>query len=648
MGSHTAPCPLKAALAGYGPTEDTYPKLLIRNYHRWGHKRVAMRQKKLGIWKSYTWGDCCEKVKGICLGLITLGLQPEDRASIVGDNSPEWFWAEMAIQGGRGIPVGLTVDSAASEIQFILSHSESRFVIVQDQEQVDKLLQIKDTLPGLQKIIYWQPKGLRSYEDPMLMSLQQLMDLGAEYEKKHPGAFEESVAQGQPDDVFMIQYTSGTTGVPKGVCISYKVFFAINEAVRSVNPVYPSDEFVSITLPGWGVEQGFGLLYGLWVGQTYNFAESAETVQRDLREISPQTLLYPSRLWEQQASMIRLKVTEGMAIKRILYNLCISVGYRYTDICMKGGKPSLLWRALYALADAMVFKPLRDKVGLRRVRVPYTAGAMLAPDVIRFFRSIGVNLRQIFGSTEGGTTTVHGADTFDVDSVGVIAPGRRVRIEDSGEILVDRARSFSHYHRDQEATDKVLRGAWYYSGDAGHINDDGQLIFIDRMADMQQLADGTMFSPQFLESRLKFSPYIKDCMVLGGHQRRFVAAIISIDFGNVGHWAEKKRIAYTTLADLSQKPQVCGLIAAEVRKINQTIPSASTVQKFANLPKEFDPDEAEMTRTRKLRRAFVENRYRGLVEAIYGDKQSDDMEISVVYKDGRTAMLRTVVRVTEV
>ena len=628
--------------------EDTYPKLLLRNYRRWGHTRVAMRKKKFGIWRSYTWGDCYQNVKSICLGLVSIGLHPEEKVSIVGDNNPEWFWAEMAIQAGRAIPVGLTVDSSPSDLQYILSHSESKFVIAQDQEQIDKLLKIKDALPSLQRIVYWQPKGLKYYEDPMLMSLRQLMKIGADYESEHPQAFEESVASGRSKDVFMIQYTSGTTGLPKGVCISYEVFFAINEAVRSVNPVYPRDEFVSITLPGWGVEQGFGLLYGLWVGQTYNFAESAETIQRDLREISPQTLLYPSRLWEQQASMIRLKMAEGMVIKRILYNLCLSVGYRCTDIRMDGRRPNLFWRASYALADAIVFKPLRDRIGLRRVRVPYTAGAMLAPDVIRFFHSIGVNLRQIFGSTEGGTTTVHGGDSFDCDSVGAIAPGRCVRIADSGEILVDRARSFSHYHRDPESTDKVLRGAWYYSGDAGHLNDDGQMIFIDRMADMQSLADGTMFSPQYLESRLKFSPYIRDCMVLGGRHRQFVAAVISIDFGNVGHWAEKRRIAYTTFADLSQKRQVYELIAAEVSKINQGIPPASTVRRFANLPKEFDPDEAEMTRTRKLRRAFVEDRYRSLVEAIYGDKESNEMEIPVVYKDGRTALLKTMVRVSKV
>lgn len=635
-------------VASTSQVEDTFPKLLLRNYKRWGDKKVAMRKKQLGIWKSYTWAEYHHHVKRICLGLLSLGMQPGDRVSILGDNNPEWFWAELAVQSGRGIPIGLTVDSAPSDIQYILGHSESRFVIVQDQEQVDKLLKVKDRLPGLEKIIYWQVKGLRHYDDPMLISLQELMVLGAEYEVVHPGAFEESVRQGKGEDIFMIQYTSGTTGLPKGVCISYRTFLAINEAVRSVNPVYPGDEFVSITLPGWGVEQGFGLLYGLWVGQVFNFAENADTIQRDLREISPQTLLYPSRLWEQQASMIRLKITEGMRIKRLLYDVCIQVGYKYTDMCMNGDRPPFIWKCVYSVAEILVFRPLRDKIGLRRVRVPYTAGAMLAPEVLRFFRSIGVSLRQLFGSTEGGTTSAHGLNTFSYESVGAIAPGRSVRISDSGEILVDRELAFSYYFRDKEATDKVLRGAWYYSGDAGYVTDDGQLIFIDRLADMQQLADGTKFSPQYVESRLKYSPYIRDCMVLGGEKRPFVAAILSIDFENVGHWAEKKRIAYTTFADLSQKPEVSTLLSQEVGKINVTMPPSSRIRKFASLPKEFDPDEAEMTRTRKLRRAFVEERYRGLVQAVYEGKESEQMEIPVAYKDGRTGLLRTAVRVIEV
>ena len=635
----------KKGLTQTAEREDTLPKLLLRNYRQWGDSRVAMRKKQLGIWRRYTWQECYERVKSLSLGLVSLGLEAGDKVSILGDNNPEWFWAELAAQAAGGVVIGLVPDSAPQEVKYIVEHSQSKFVVAQDQEQVDKLLQIKDGLPSLKKVIYWSEKGLQHYNEPILMSFAELTGLGEEYDKNHPGLFEQNVAQGKADDAYMITYTSGTTGLPKGALLTYESLFSRYQAALTENPAYESDEFVSFILPGVEVEQSHGLLCTLLLGQRLNFAEGAETVPQDLREIAPHVLAYPSRLWEQAASMMQAKIADSIWLKRIVYNLSLPIGYKVADLSYGGRRPNLFWRFVHAVAELIVFRPLKDKHGLVRVRVPYTHGAILAPDILRFFRAIGVNLRQVYGTTEGGGISVHTADDFKFESVGKVTLGRCVRISSEGEILADRGTSFLGYYADSEATERAFRGGWYHTGDAGYLDEDGHLIFIDRLGDMKQLADGSRFSPQYIESRLKFSPYIKDAIVLGGEQRGFVGAILNIDFDNVGHWAERKRVPYTTLVDLSQKPEVGELIRKEVERVNRTLPSNSRVKSFANLHKEFDPDEAEVTRTRKLRRAFVEDRYQELVEAIYGEKEEVVMETPVVYRDGRTGVVSTKVRI---
>ena len=625
-------------------TADTIPKLLLQNY-RQRSDRVFMRKKRLGIWWEYTWKDCYQKVKSLSLGLVSLGLEPGDKVSILGDTNPEWFWSQMAAQAARGTSVGLTVDNSPDEVKYVLGHSQSKFVVVQDQEQVDKLLQIKEDVPQVRKVIYWKEKGLRHYDDPILMSFAEIIKLGEDYERSHPGAFEENVARGQADDLYAVQYTSGTTGVPKGAMISWKTLFYNCKYGTAANPVYEGDQWLSITLPAWGVEQTFGLFDSLSVGQIFNFAEESGTVSKDLREVAPHRILYPSRMWEQLASSIRTDMAESTWLKRKLYNLNLPIGYRLAEMSLGGRKLSPFWRFLGAVSELMLFRALRDKHGLTRVRVPFTAGAMLSPDVIRFLRAIGLNLRQYYGSTEANSVSVHTADNFKFESVGIVAPGRTVRISDEGEILADKQGAFEGYYRDPEATERVFRGGWYHTGDAGSIDEDGHLIFMDRLEDMRYLRDGTAFSPQYLESRLKFSPYIKDALAVGGQERDFVGAMINIDFGNVGHWAERNRILYTTFADLSQKAEVRELVRQEVDKVNSTLPAGSRVRSFVSLPKEFDPDEAEMTRTRKLRRSFIENRYKELVEAIYGEREDVEMESAVAYRDGRAGVVTTKVKV---
>ena len=624
-----------------------FPKLLGENYEKWGDE-VAMRKKEFGIWREYTWKDYYEKVKHFSLGLISLGFEPGDRLSILGDNDPQWFWAELAAQCARGSISGIFSDCLPPEVKYIVEHSDSKFVVVQDQEQVDKLLQIKDELPLVKKVIYWDPKGMRHYDDPILMSFDEVLKLGQEYEKSHPGLFEGNIEKVGIDDLAMILYTSGTTGLPKGAMLKYSYLAQSANSLLELNPVYPRDEFVSFTLPGWAVEQVLGFTYGLVARQVMNFPEEPETVQENIREIAPHSILYPSRLWETVLSTIQVKISDSPWYKRFIYNLFLPIGYKVGDTIVEGKEPNLFWKALRGIAELAVFRPLRDKHGLIRCRVAESGGAVLGPDVLRFFRAIGIELKQVYGITEASVATVHAPGDSKFESVGRPVVGNIIRLSDDGEILIEPSTCFSGYHKNPEETEKVFKGGWYNTGDAGYFDEDGHLIYIDRIPDMRQLSDRTKFSPQYIESRLKFSPYIRDAFAVGGENRDYVGAVISIDFQNVGNWAEKRKIGYTTFVDLSQKPEVCELIKKEIQKMNRTLPEKARVKSFVNLHKEFDPDEAELTRTRKLRRTFMEDRYKELVEAVYGEKKELVMSAPVVYRDGRRGEVSTTIRVTRI
>ena len=623
----------------------TLPQWFVRTAKKYGDRKVAMRKKRFGIWQEYTWQDSFAAVKHFCLGLVRLGLQRGDKVIIIGDNDPQYFWAQLAIQAGGGVAVGIFTDSIPSEIQYIATHCDATFALAKDQEQCDKLLEIRDQVPAIKRVIYWEEKGLWHYNDPWLMSFDEVMALGRELDEEEPQRFEELVAQGKGDDLAIFCYTSGTTGLPKGAMIAHRNLIAGCQIYNQVDRRLDTDEYVSFLPPAWITENVLGLTVHVMNGMIVNFPEEPETVQENIREIAPHALLFSSRLWESLVAMIQVRISETSFLNRVLYRLFMPVGYRVADMRFEQGHVPLLWRLLYALGDVAVFAPLRDKLGLTRVKSAYSAGAALSPDVMRFFRAIGVNIKNLYGSTEAQIHTLHIGDDIKFETVGVPPPGMELQIAANGEILVRGPTVFQGYYKNPEATAEALSDGWFHTGDAGYLREDGHLIYLDRVKDLLELAGGQKYSPQYIEGRLKFSPYIRDVMAIGGRERAYVTAIINIDFDNVGRWAEQRGIGYTTYVDLSQKPQVYDLIRAEVERVNDTLPQPARIRKFVLLHKEFDPDEAELTRTRKLRRRFMEERYREIIAAMYEGRPEVRVRAEVRYRDGRTGVVETAVRV---
>jgi long-chain acyl-CoA synthetase len=624
----------------------TIPKLLLQNEQKWATK-VWMRKKELGFWREYTWKEACGNIKNFSLGLFSLGFQRGDVMAILGDNDPHWFWAQLAAQAAGGVITGVFSSSGPKEVKYFLEHSDAKIVVVQDQEQVDKILEIKGDLPLIKRVIYWDPKGLRSYDDPILASFDSILQMGIEYGKNHPGVFEESVGKGKTSDLALLMYTSGTTGLPKATMVSYSSLVASNTAFYLMNPITDKDEWVSFILPGWSAEQGLGLLGSLNRGTRMNFPESQTTVQENIREIGASVLMYPSRLWEMTAATIQNKISETTFLKRQAFKILLPVAYKAADAKCRGERLGWVWWIPHSMARFLVFDPLRDKLGLLKIRVAFTSGSALGPDVFRLITAIGVDLRQLYGMTEIGVSQHLGTD-IKVDSVGMIYPGTVVRITNDGEILARGGSLVMGYYKNQKATDEAFAGGWYHTGDAGHLEEDGHLYYLDRLEYVNRLADGTKFAPQYIESRLKFSPYIKDAFVVGDERRSYIAAAINISYDNVGHWAESRRIAYTTFADLSQKPEVCQLISGEVKTLNAKLPGGQRIQRFLNMPKELDPDEAELTRTMKLRRRLVEDRYKDFIAALYGEREKVSMDVPVFYRDGRQGVVKAEIAVNGV
>jgi len=644
---------IKVGITSEHIVADTLPKLLLRNRENWGD-RVAFRQKDLGIWQEWTWEDVYNEAKYFGLGLVNLGLKRGETVAIIGENEPENFLSHYAAQGAGAKVVCLYPDVTPSEALYLWDNSESVFIVCEDQEQVDKALEVKDQLPRVKKIIYWDPRGMWKYTAPTLMRFSEVQELGRKYDAEHPGVFEENIAKGKPGDIAVLSYTSGTTGArPKGVIMSHGGLLDSACRVEQRVIMKPFLQYLSYISPAWATEQMFGLTMGLHMPFILNFPEEPETVLENIREVGAEMLVFSPRQWESLSSTVQAKMLDGNFIQRSMYKQAMAIGTKVAKGRLEGRPASIVARVIYPLIYLLVLRPLRDKLGLLKTISPIGGGSAMAPEIFYFFHAMGVKLRNMYGMTEIGLLTVHSGEHYSLETVGhfmQVAPAFGAplewRVEESGELLVRGGWSFDGYYRNAEATDERIKGDWFCTGDALALREDGEMVYLERVGDMRQLSTGVRFPPQFIEIRLRFSPFIKDVISLGDETKPFVSALINIDSETVGRWVEKRGIAYSTFPDLSQREQVRDLIKGEIDKVNQSLPSESRVLRFANLPKELDPDEAELTRTRKLRRSFLEERFGGLIDSIYKGKETFPTEVPVKYRDGRTGKVKTDVGIT--
>lgn len=626
--------------------EDTYPKFLLRNNNIWGDK-VALRRKNLGIWQNYTWKDCYLQVKLLCLGLVELGLTPGDKVSLIGDDEPEGFWAETAIQAAGGVLVAVWSDSIPSELAYIINHSNSKFVIAEDQEQVDKILEIKNDIPDVQKVVYWDPKGMRKYDDPILASYDDLRTKGSIRDESQPEFFHELVSRGKGTDIAQISYTSGTTSLPKGAMITHNAVITSARRMQESAPLDQGEDVIT-TLASASVFHQWFSGYSYLCGVVINFPEEPETLMQDYREISPRFMLITPRQWESLSSMTQIRVNDAGFLKRFFYNLFLPVGYTVADLRSAKKDISPAWKALHKLGDMLLFAPLRDKLGFAKTKYPLTGSAFLSPDFFRFFQALGINLRQVYGSTEAGIVSMHPQDDIDNDSVGRVCTGVEIQVSHEQEILIRGDSIFSGYYKNPEKTDQAIRNGWFHTGDSGHINERDHLFYLDRIDNLDELSNGHRYAPAYIEGKLKFSRFIQDVMVVGGKTRNYLSVIINIDFESIGKWAEANQITYTTFVDLSQKLEVGDLIREDLKRVNNTLPDEAKVRRFVLLHKEFDADEGELTRTRKLRRSFLQERYRDLLDAVYDNKTEVPVVTEVKYRDGRKGIVETSLKIRTV
>jgi long-chain acyl-CoA synthetase len=616
----------------------TFPKLLAEHAERYGDRRVALQEKRYGIWQTITWAEWARRVRRFAQGLASMGYRRGEPLAILGDNRPEWVIAELAAQSLGGMSVGLYPDGVLEEVEHVIQHARVRFVVAEDQEQVDKLIALREAgrLETVERIVYYDPRGLEHYDAHELIHFPDVERAGEDFEREHPGWFDEQAAGVAPTDTAILCTTSGTTAKPKLAMLSHANLLSMGSSLMSLDPIKSRDEFVSFLPLAWIGEQMLALGCALQAGFAISFPESSETVRADLREIGPRVMFSPPRIWQSLLSSFQVRLSDAGWAKRAAFRLGYAIGERAADRRLHGRRLGPLLWPLHLLATVTALRPVRNQLGLVRLRRAYTGGAPLGPDVFRFFHAIGVNLKQIYGQTEiCGIAVAHRDGDIRFNTVGVPIPGTDMRIADDGEILLRSPAVFSGYYRNEEATAEALRDGWLHTGDAGYVEDDEHLVVVDRAKDVMEAADGTFFSPAFIENKLKFSQHVEEAVVFGGDGRPFVTAIVSIDPETVGTWAEKNHLSYTTYTDLAQKPEVYELIADAVARANEDLPQSVRVRRFVLLHKQLDADDEELTRTRKVRRGTINDRYANIIRALYdGDSDAVTVTSVVTYQDG--------------
>ena len=629
-------------------TQSTLPRLLRRNAEQMA-ARPAIREKNHGIWQTCTWAQYWAEVRDFALGLAANGFRRGDKLAVIGDNRPSLYWAQLAAQCLRGTAVPMYQDSIASELVFVLNHAEVSVVVAEDQEQVDKILSLRAELPHLELVVYDDPKGLRHYSGSGLKSFAEMQAAGREFGAANPGYVEAKIDNGDPDDLALLTYTSGTTGRPKGVMLSHANLLSSAQSFIAAEDIRATDDLLCYLPMAWIGDSLFSLVLTLLVGFTCNCPERPQTVQRDLRELGPTIAIAPPRIWENMLTQLRVRAADSTPLKRRLFEFFHGLAERAEQRKGEGKHTSPLSRLGLALGEVLIYGPVRDQLGLRRARWVYTGGAPLGPDTFRFFRAFGVNIKQVWGSTElAGLASLQPDGEADPDTVGRVTPGSEVRIAEDGEVLIRSAAVFKGYYKQPDATRDTMTGdGWLRSGDSGFVDRRGHIVIVDRAKDVGKLADGTPFAPQFVENKLKFSPFIAEAVAFGD-RRPFVAAIVAIDLTTVGNWAERRNLAYTSFQDLSAKPEVRRLIAEEIAEVNASLPAAARLRRFVLLNKEFDADDNEITRTRKIRRRFVAEKYAAVVEAFYRGDSEVEVMTEITYEDGRKATLTSTIAIEDI
>ncbi len=627
----------------------TLPQILSRQAQTLGDNAVAIREKAYGIWQRYTWNDYYNHVKYTCLGMISLGLRRNDNVGIIMDNHPEWLFSEIGAQAAGAVSLNLFTSAITSELVGALSRIHASFVIAQDQEQVDKLIERKEDLPHLIRIIYVDPTGMRTYQDnPWLLSFAELLEAGRTFEAASPGLFESEIEKGKPDETAVMILTSGTTGIAKLAMLTHRNFTSMARKWLATEPIGIGSNWMSMSPPAWIVDQMWGVGITLAGGMVMNFPETIDTIMEDFREIGPSTIITSSRFWEDLASKIRVKMDDAGFINRKLFDLAERIGSAMIACeAQRKSAPAYL-KILNRLASLIIFRPLLDRVGCSGFVSAFTGGHPISPDVIRFFRAVGVNLKQCYGMTETcGIFQIQPDDEVKLETVGKALPGIEVTISDDQEVMILSDITFAGYYNDYEATEAAFNDGWFLTGDAGYFDDDGHLLIIGRKQDIIRDKKGNAFSPDFIETRLKFSLYIKEAVTFG-EARPYITALVNIDMGNVGNWAEERMIPYTTYTDLSQITDVEELILKEIKEVNTQLPEPMRIRKFILLYKLLDADDEELTRTGKVRRRFVYGLYLDLIEAMSSGKDELRVEGKVRYRDGHVGMIQTTVKVITV